>query len=324
MGGATLPARTAQPRWDGTVRRALLIGLLVSACADAPTLETVTPAEALVESSVVLSGQGFGAERAPSSHLVVFTLDSETRLELDSFVDSWSPTEIAFTLPGDFLGPARDRRSFGIHVERGAISNCLAFDVILPPDPRIAAISPPAAEEGSEIRLDGMRFGETAGRVIFSPDVVAEVTSWADGAIVVNVPNAGADGRTIRVETALGLISRPYSFAIADPTRPTLSLLQATIFTPRCSLGPCHSGVRAADLSLADGQSYSNLVSVASSQLAGAVRVAPFDSAASLLVDKLENDPPVVGVRMPLDGPYLSAEEAALVRAWIDGGAMND
>lgn len=306
------------------MRRALLIGLLLSACADGPLLESVDPAEALAESSVVLRGRGFGRERASSAHLVVWTLDTETRLELDSFVESWSPTEITFRLPGDFLGPAHDQRAFGIHVERSSVSNCLAFDVVLPPDPRVASISPPAAEEGSEIRINGMRFGETAGRVIFSPDVAAEVTSWTDEAIVVNVPSAGADGRAIRVETELGLVSRPYPFAIADPTQPTLSLLQATIFTPRCTFGACHSGARAGALSLVEGQSYSNLVSVASSQLAGAVRVSPFDSASSLLTDKLENDPPVVGARMPQDGPYLSAEEAALVRAWIERGAMND
>ena len=80
----------------------------------------------------------------------------------------------------------------------------------------------------------------------------------------------------------------------------------------------------AAGLSLVAGRSFDNLVSVDSSQAPGTLRVAPFMPDASLLIDKLANDPPAVGDRMPLGQSPLTTEQIDLFRAWIDRGAPDD
>lgn len=102
----------------------------------------------------------------------------------------------------------------------------------------------------------------------------------------------------------------------------TLSTVQTEIFTAQC-LG-CHGGFNPrAGLSLQEGQSFSNLVNVQSSETT-LTRVVPGDPDASYLVHKLEGRAGIVGSRMPIGGPILSDTLMAIVRAWIQSGAADN
>lgn len=104
------------------------------------------------------------------------------------------------------------------------------------------------------------------------------------------------------------------------PLEPTLSSIQAHIFTPICT--QCHAGASAPQgLSLEAGLSWGNLVSVPSEEVPELLRVKPLDPDSSYLVHKLEGAPGISGGRMPLGLPPLSQDEIAAVRGWIAAGA---
>lgn len=76
-----------------------------------------------------------------------------------------------------------------------------------------------------------------------------------------------------------------------------------------------------AQLDLCPGASWSQLVNHASSQDGTLPRVLPNQPRASLLFDKINCDPPVLGMHMPLGGNTLSEYDQALIHDWIAGGA---
>ena len=76
-----------------------------------------------------------------------------------------------------------------------------------------------------------------------------------------------------------------------------------------------------ADLDLSDAMtSYTELVGVASSVVAGRTLVVANDSANSYLVEKLGPDP-TAGQQMPVGQPPLSSADIDVIRQWIDTGA---
>lgn len=122
---------------------------------------------------------------------------------------------------------------------------------------------------------------------------------------------------------------------VAGPTpnlQPTLSSIQREIFNTTDSSGrqaciTCHAtaGAFNARLSLAEGQSYTNLVGVASVGKSGATRVIPGDPENSYLIHKLEGRAGIVGQRMPrTNGPFLTSGQISIIRRWIELGALND
>ena len=95
--------------------------------------------------------------------------------------------------------------------------------------------------------------------------------------------------------------------------------IQAQVFTPICAV--CHIGAGAPHgLRLDAADSYNLLVGVASEEVPGLLRVKPGDAADSYMVQKIEGHA-AVGQRMPLGGPYLSADVIAVIRQWISDGA---
>jgi len=104
---------------------------------------------------------------------------------------------------------------------------------------------------------------------------------------------------------------------------PTLDSIQANIFTPTCATAGCHTGLMPAagqDLSDSDA-SFNNLVMMPSNQSA-LMRVMPGDPDASYLIEKLEQDMPAGGLRMPRNGPpYLDQADIDVIRQWITDGA---
>ena len=105
----------------------------------------------------------------------------------------------------------------------------------------------------------------------------------------------------------------------------TLTSLQNDFFTPTCAVSGCHNETSAsAGLVLTTGQSFGELVNVASSQNSALNRVSPNDPEASYLIKKLRGDSDIVGQRMPLGGPSLSASEIDRFVSWIGDGAPNN
>jgi uncharacterized protein (TIGR03118 family) len=112
-------------------------------------------------------------------------------------------------------------------------------------------------------------------------------------------------------------------YAVAGTVK--LSQLQASIFTPKCTA--CHDGSGTAlpgVQNLSAGNTYANIVNVASIEVPSLKRAAPGNSANSYIVQKLEGAASISGVRMPKGGPYLDEATIALVKAWIDAGAANN
>jgi hypothetical protein len=106
----------------------------------------------------------------------------------------------------------------------------------------------------------------------------------------------------------------------------TLTQLQSTVFTPRCS--GCHSGGGAnlpSSMNLSSAaNSYAALVAVASSQQNTVMRVAVNSAATSYLVQKIEGAGTISGSRMPAGGPFLDQTTIDTVKSWINAGALNN
>ncbi len=108
----------------------------------------------------------------------------------------------------------------------------------------------------------------------------------------------------------------------ADDLMPTLSSIQDLVFNASCVL---HHGNTQTDggLDLRAGQSFNNLVSAASTQVA-LNRVEPNDAENSYLIHKLEGRAGISGDRMPVNGPFLSQADIDVIKQWINDGAEDN
>ncbi len=99
------------------------------------------------------------------------------------------------------------------------------------------------------------------------------------------------------------------------------------LFARRCTI--CHvdggfADQQGIDLRLAEDDTYDQLVDQVSIQRSDLTLVVPGDSQASLLFLKVSSDSPPVGNRMPLGGSLLADDEIAIIRDWIDQGALDN
>jgi len=108
---------------------------------------------------------------------------------------------------------------------------------------------------------------------------------------------------------------------VAAASQATLTAIQASVFTPVCS--GCHPP-NGGGQDLRAGHSWASIVNVNSSEQPALKRVKPGDPDNSYLVRKLAGGPGITGSRMPLGGPFLSAEELQLIRQWISEGALDN
>lgn len=105
----------------------------------------------------------------------------------------------------------------------------------------------------------------------------------------------------------------------------TLTAVQEEVFTPSCTFSTCHAASSpAAGLDLTAGASHAALVGVASADADGETLVIPGDADGSYLVRKLAAASGIVGDEMPPQSGGLDADRLARVRAWIDGGALDE
>lgn len=142
----------------------------------------------------------------------------------------------------------------------------------------------------------------------------ADVTNFANGLWYGNVSSVARPGGELRGQIGL-----------AAAAAPTLTQLQADIFTPICSV--CHTGTGASlpgSQNLTAGHSFANLVSVNSIEVPTMKRIVPGDPDSSYLVLKIQGSPGIVGVQMPASGGPLTQAQVDEVRAWVAAGALNN
>jgi hypothetical protein len=121
---------------------------------------------------------------------------------------------------------------------------------------------------------------------------------------------------------------------LAGPTpnlEPTFSSIQQQIFESTDSSGRsactnCHTNnggrTPTGGMNLNHDVAYDNLVNVASSRKAGAIRVIPGDPENSYIIHKLQGASDIVGKQMPFNGPpYLTAGQITIIKRWIAIGA---
>ncbi len=97
------------------------------------------------------------------------------------------------------------------------------------------------------------------------------------------------------------------------------------ILTTFCST--CHrvgglADARGIALRLTEQEALDGLIGGMSVQDPSLAFVVPGDSSASLLFQKISGDDPPVGNRMPFSQAPLSSNQIAIIRDWIDQGAM--
>lgn len=142
-------------------------------------------------------------------------------------------------------------------------------------------------------------------------------------------------GWAVRIAIVLG--SAGCDESLPDMTGPTpgleatFSSIQHNIFSSGDSSGraactQCHNatGSRFNGLDLSPEVSYTNLVNARSSQSTGRIQVIPTDPENSYLIHKLEGRSTMAGVRMPINGPYLTDGQVRVIRRWIEMGAPNN
>ena len=100
----------------------------------------------------------------------------------------------------------------------------------------------------------------------------------------------------------------------------SFSSIQELIFSSNCARSGCHSGATPREgLNLTSGNSYSNLVGVASNQ-SNLLRVKAGSSSESWLVKKITADGTSI---MPPSGSLMQATIDTII-TWIDRGALNN
>lgn len=105
---------------------------------------------------------------------------------------------------------------------------------------------------------------------------------------------------------------------------PTLKSIQENVFDVSCVRSSCHDAYTPeSQLVLTRGRSHSELVNKQSFLMRSRIRVVPFRSHESYLIDKLIGTR-IVGERMPVGQPRLPDSTIAVIRQWIDAGAQNN
>jgi uncharacterized protein (TIGR03118 family) len=163
--------------------------------------------------------------------------------------------------------------------------------------------------------------GVALGAVTTAPfTTVWDTTTIADGTVALNARATDVDGN-VGVTAADVVVSNA-------PAAVTLSQIQATVFTPKCS--GCHNGSNPPDgalpgsQNLTGGNSFAALVGVASLEQPALRRVKAGDPDNSYLIQKLEGLAGITGSRMPLGGPFLDQATIDQIRSWIANGAPNN
>ena len=166
-----------------------------------PFVTGVSPELGGIGTSVTITGSNFGATQGTST--VSFNGAQATS------VTSWSSTQIAATVPSTAppgSGPVT------VTVNSITSPSNIMFNVI---KPAISSLTPPAAQVGASITLNGVGFGLSQGtsQVQFN-GVTAGVSSWGDTSITATVPLNATSGPVTLTED--GITSNGVQFTVSQ------------------------------------------------------------------------------------------------------------
>jgi RHS repeat-associated protein len=167
-----------------------------------PFVTGVSPSSGGIGTTVTITGSNFGATRGTST--VSFNGTQATS------VTSWSSNQILATVPSTApsgTGP--------VTVTVNSISSPPTNVVFTVIKPIINSLTPPAAQVGGSVTLNGSGFGASQGSstVQFNA-VVASVTSWSDTSVTVNVPSNATSGPVTL--TVAGVPSNGVQFTVSQ------------------------------------------------------------------------------------------------------------
>jgi uncharacterized protein (TIGR03118 family) len=154
-----------------------------------------------------------------------------------------------------------------------------------------------------------------------------DTTTVTDGQASLTATATDADGN---VGSSTASVVTVANNAPPPPPQVTLTQLQTQIFTPICS--GCHSGVGSSlpgVQNLTAGNTFANVVNVASIEQPALKRIAPNDPTNSYLIQKIEGAPGITGSQMPFGcggagNPCLDQTTIDLVKTWVSQGALNN
>ena len=141
----------------------------------APLVTSVSAQVLLPDRTVTVRGRGFGTRRGT---VVVGGMRVAA--------DSWSPTEVRFTVSRDLTGGY-------VGVVRG--DAWTSNGVWVPWAPRLDSVSQWWTRPNGELTLTGVAFGAAQGnRRVYIGGIEMAVSSWSDGVIVARVPSYARSG----------------------------------------------------------------------------------------------------------------------------------
>ena len=124
-----------------------------------------------------------------------------------------------------------------------------------------------------------------------------------------------------RASHCLGVLGLLLGAACSHPV--TLTELESDVFRPSCVFSNCHqTGSNSGGLTL-DTDVYAHLVNAPSVDAPGKIRIVPGDLTASYLYEKVTQDQPTFGDRMPPGSP-LSSEDLERIKSWILDGSPDN
>lgn len=174
-------------------------------------------------------------------------------------------------------------------------------------------------------KVDFLANATLIGTATAAPFAVTwDTTKVADGQVSVKATATDADGNV--GSSAVSTVT----VANTPPAQVTLTQLQTQIFTPICSV--CHTGMGTTlpgVQNLTAGNTFANVVNVASIEQPTLLRIKPNDAANSYLVQKILGAAGITGARMPQGcpsalTPCLDAATIGMVQTWVNQGALNN
>jgi uncharacterized protein (TIGR03118 family) len=292
----------------------------------APTVALTAPAAGVVTGTVAVSANA--ADNVGVAQVEFFA--GTTSLGIDTtapYSVDWNTTTVA---NGNFNLTAVAKDAFGNSTTSAAVAVTVT-NVPPPPDiipPTVALTAPAAGTVSGTVAVTANAADNVAvtqeeffaGATSLGTDATAPYSvSWntttvADGNVTLTAVAHDAAGNTTT--------SDPVVVSVSNVVVMTLTQLQTSIFTPRCS--SCHTGVGGTlpgvmNLTSAAATATS-LINVTSLSEPAFKRVLPGDPNNSYIIHKLEGTQ-LVGGRMPASGGFLDQATIDQVRAWIQAGA---
>jgi len=111
----------------------------------------------------------------------------------------------------------------------------------------------------------------------------------------------------------------------SNPTiDPKLTVIQQRVFQQSCVFSSCHGADTPQKGLNLSGSIYTVLVNQPSVEVPTRMLIVPGDPSGSYLFEKISNDHPTSGARMPYTSSPLPDYEITAVRDWIEQGAQNN